>query len=431
MASQPTLQIDIEMPSKCVDVLYSTSRYKVLRGGRGSAKSWSIARYLVIKAAFGKLRILCTREMQNSIRDSVLKLLSDQIYDLKLEKYFIIQKDGIYGKYGSEFLFKGLKHNIAGIRSTEGIDICWVEEGECVSDESWMLLIPTLFRRPNCELLLSYNPETDGSATDLRFCKNIPPNCSWAEVNFEDNPFFPEGLKELQEYDKRVDPDKWEHVWHGKYKAYSDALIFKGKIRIEPFETPTEDVRFYYGSDFGFSNDPSCLVRCFIQGPNLYIDREAYGIGIEITDLHQFFSTVEGSDRWKITADSQRPDTISFLSQYFKAKNGVDYPGFDIQGAEKGPGSVEDGIQFLRGFENIIIHPDCKGSASDFSNYRWKTDRLTNEILPVPQSGSDHAPDAVRYALEVYIKGKMSVYDINYKKLAKGSLGDLLSGRNR
>ena len=431
MASQPTLTVNVEMPEKCARVLYSGGKYKILRGGRGSAKSWSIARYLIVKAAFSNLRILCTREMQNSIRDSVHRLLNDQIHELRLDKYFNVQKDGIYGRFGAEFLFKGLKHNIAGIRSTEGIDLCWVEEAEAVSDDSWLLLLPTLFRKPGCELVISYNPETDGSATDLRFCKSLPPCAESAEVNFEDNPWFPEGLRELQEYDKRIDPEKWEHVWHGKYKKYGDALVFKGKIRVEAFEPPPEDTQFYFGADFGFSNDPSCLIRCFIRDRNLYIDKEAYGVGVELTDLHQFFSSVEGADRWKIVADSQRPDTISFLSQYFKAANNVEYPGFNIQGAEKGKGSVEDGIQFLRGFESIIIHPDCKGSVGDFSNYRWKTDKITGEILPVPQSGSDHSPDAVRYALEKYIKGQLTVFDLNYQKIAKSDLGEMLAGRHR
>ncbi len=364
--------------------------------------------------------------MQNSIRDSVYKLLVDQIHELKLDDYFVVQKDGIYGIFGSEFLFKGLKHNISAIRSTEGIDICWVEEAELVSEDSWMLLIPTLFRKPDGELIVSYNPETDGSATDSRFCKNIPPNSAWAEANFEDNDWFPEGLRELQEYDKRVDFEKWEHVWQGKYKKYADALIFKGKIFVESFETPT-NARFYLGADFGYSNDPSVLVRCFIQDRKLFIDKEAYGVGVEITELHQFFSSVPGSDKWSIIGDSSRPDTISFLSQSFNSKNGTDYTGFSIQGADKGKGSVEDGIQFLRGFEQIVIHPDCKGTISDFSNYRWKQDKLTQEVLPVPQSGSDHSPDAVRYALEFFIKSKTSVFDINYQDVNKSPLMEMLN----
>ena len=134
----------IKFPEKAVPVIYGTARYKVLSGGRGSAKSWSFARYLALKTAFGKYRILCTREMQNSIRDSVHKLLVDQIHTLGLDKYFEIQKESITSIYGSQIIFKGLHHNITEIKSTEGIDICWVEEAEKVSDESWTVLIPTI-----------------------------------------------------------------------------------------------------------------------------------------------------------------------------------------------------------------------------------------------------------------------------------------------
>lgn len=414
----------LKIPWKCAWVLSQKKRYKLLHGGRGSAKSWSVARYLVIKAAFGNYRILCTREMQNSIRDSVYKLLVDQIHNLKLENYFAIQKDGIYGRFGSEFLFKGLKHNISGIRSTEGIDICWIEEAEMVSDDSWMLLIPTV-RKEDSEILITWNPETDGSATDFRFCKNLPPETAWAEVNFEDNPWFPEVLKKEMEYDKRIDFEKYEHVWLGKYKKYADALIFKGKILVEAFETPS-GMQLYYGCDFGFSNDPSVLVRMFIKDNKLFIDYEAYGVGVEITDLHQFFASVPDTNRWRITADSQRPDTISFLSQQHLAKNGTDYPGYDIIGAEKGKGSVEDGIQFLRGFEQIVIHPRCRGAIDNFSNYKWKQDRLTQEILPIPVDSSNHVPDACRYALERYIKSKTSVFDLSYADIEKSTLGEFL-----
>lgn len=419
----------LKIPWKCAWVLQQKKRYKILRGGRGSGKSWSIARYLVIKAAFGKYRILCCREMQNSIRDSVYKLLVDQIHELKLDDYFVVQKDGIYGRFGSEFFFKGLKHNISGIRSTEGIDIAWVEEAELVSDDSWMLLIPTV-RKADSEILISYNPEIDGSATDKRFCKNVPPNTAWADVNFEDNEFFPEVLKGEEQYDKRVDYEKWEHVWRGKYKKYADALIFKGKVRIEAFETPA-DVRFYYGGDFGYSIDPSVLVRMFIKDFKLFIDQEAYGVGVEISQLHKFYSTVSGSDRWRTTADSARPDTISFLSQYYKDKDGTEYPGYDIIGADKGKGSVEDGIEFLRSFEQIVIHPNCRGSIDNFSNYKWKQDSNTKAILSIPEKGSDHVPDACRYGLERFIKGKISVYDISYKQINEGTLGQFLSGGTR
>ena len=142
----------------------------------------------------------------------------------------------------------------------------------------------------------------------------------------------------------------------------------------------------------------------FIKDRKLYIDYEAYGHGVELMDLPQFFKTVPGSFEadWKIIADSARPDTINFLDQ----------KGFCIEGAEKGKGSVEDGIEFIRSFEEIIIHPRCRGTKDNFENYKWKQDKITGEILPIPAEGSDHAPDAVRYALEPYIKKKVTIFDV-------------------
>lgn len=402
--------MNVELPRKCNEVLGKKSRYKVLRGGRGSAKSWSVARYLVIKGGFGRYRILCTREMQNSIKDSVYKLLVDQITELKVGKNFEIYKDSIRSVYGSEFLFKGLRHNIAEIKSTEGIDICWVEEADKVSEESWTILIPTI-RKEESEIIVTFNPEDEKSSTYTRFIEkdgkpNQPDNCVSAEVNYEDNPWFPEVLRREMEYDKRVDFEKYEHVWRGKVKKYANALIFKGKIRIESFEAP-EGTQLFFGADFGFSVDPSVLGRMFIQDRKLFIEYEAYGVGIEIEELPAFYDTVPGSRKWKIVADSQRPDTISYLAQR----------GFHIVGAEKGKGSVEDGIEFIRSFEEIIIHPRCRGAIDNFTNYKWKQDRITQEILPIPAAGSDHWPDTARYALESYIKRKATIFDIDYSNI--------------
>jgi len=390
----------IELPEKIVPIIYGKARYKVLRGGRGSAKSWSIARYLVLKAAFGKFRILCTREMQNSIRDSVHKLLVDQILALELEKHFEIQKESITSIYGSQFIFKGLHHNISEIKSTEGIDICWVEEAEKVSDESWTILIPTI-RKENSEILISFNPEDEKSSTYVRFVKNPPPDCLYEEMTYLDNPWFPEVLRREMEYDKKVDYDKYEYVWLGKPRKYSQALIIPPKkIKIEEFEAP-EDTRFLFGADFGFSEDPTVLIRLFIQDKRLYIDYEAYGHGIELNELEAFFDTVPDSRRCKIIADSARPETINLLSS----------EGFNIVGAEKGKGSVIEGIQFIRSFEEIIIRPRCIHTRDNFENYKWKQDRITGEILNIPAKGSDHVPDAVRYALEPYIKKKICLAD--------------------
>lgn len=383
------------MPKKAKRVIGSKSRYKILEGGRGSAKSYSFADSLIIKTPREKLRVLCTREMQNSIRDSVHRLLVDRIDVLGYSPFFEIKRESIVAKTtGSEFLFKGLRHNISEIKSTEGIDICWVEEAEKVSENSWQVLIPTI-RKENSEIWVSFNPENEKSPVYQRFVVNTPPSAAVAHLTFKDNKMFPEVLRREMEYDKKVDYEKYLHVWEGKIKSYGEACIFANKYRVEAFETPS-DTQFLFGADWGFSNDPTVLGRMFIKKNKLFIDHEFYAIGIEINELERAFETVPQSRKWKIVADSNRPDTISHL----RGK------GFNIIGAKKGKGSVEDGIQFLRGFEEIIIHPRCRGATDNFANYKWKQDRITQEILPIPADGSDHWPDSARYALEDYMKAK-------------------------
>lgn len=402
----------VPIPSKCIPFFgkeggaWRGSRYKVLRGGRGGAKSWTFARILASRSAYEPLRILCTREMQNSIADSVHRLLRDQIYSLGLSGRFDITQNSIRSSARSEFIFKGLRHNINEIKSLEGIDICWVEEAEKVSNDSWNILIPTI-RKDNSEIWVSYNPEDEHSSTNTRFYLNPPPDCLTLDMNWRDlGTFFPEVLRREMEYDRRVDPEKYEHIWEGKYKRYAEALIMRGKFKIEPFETP-DKVHLMFGADFGFSVDPTVLLRCFIQGNKLFIDYEAYGHGVEIDQLEAFFLTVpesrreKGGPKWQIRADSERPDTIAYLKRR----------GFNIIGATKGPGSVEDGIQFLRSFEEVIIHPRCKGTIGDYQNWKWKTDKITGQVLPIPLEASDHAPDSTRYALEPYIKKKTTIYD--------------------
>jgi phage terminase large subunit len=207
------------------------------------------------------------------------------------------------------------------------------------------------------------------------------------------------------EYDKRVDYEKYEFVWLGKPKRYAQALIFKGKFTVQDFDDPPEDygkTQFYYGVDFGFSEDPTILIRAFLKDNKMFITHEAYGHGVEINELPILFDTVPGVRKWKIWGDSSRPETISYLKNQ----------GFNIEGTEKGKGSVEDGIQFLRSFEQIVIHPRCKHTYDDFNAYKWKQDKITNEILPIPVDASNHACDAARYSIEPYIKRHVTIFDV-------------------
>lgn len=225
----------IEFPAKIAFLLSEKHRYKVLYGGRGGAKSWGIVRALVIKAAQTKMRILCAREIQNSIRDSVHKLISDQIQSMGLSAHFEIQKDTIKGINGSEFLFKGLRMNVQEIKSTEGIDVCWVEEAQTVSKQSWDVLIPTI-RKDGSEIWISFNPELDTDVTYKRFVLNPPSNAKVVKINWQDNPWFPKELVYEKDDLKLRDPDAYLTVWEGHCRQVLDGAIYTNEIRLATSE---------------------------------------------------------------------------------------------------------------------------------------------------------------------------------------------------
>lgn len=380
--------------------LFKAIRYKVFHGGRGGAKSWGIARALVIMAASKRLRILCTREVQNSIKDSVHKLLKDQIEMLGLNPWFRITNETITSACGSEFLFKGLRFDPLGIKSTEGVDICWVEEAQSVSTDSWDILIPTI-RKEGSEIWVSFNPGEEKDPTYQRFVVNPPDDSITVEVNYYDNPYLPETLRKEMEYCKRVDYEAYEHVWLGKPKSISEAVIFKQRYRVEAFPDDLwqQADRLFFGADFGFANDPSTLIRMFMLGTRLYIEYEAYGVGVELDEMAQFYDSIPEVRRWPIKADNARPETISHIGRQ----------GFSIDAAAKWKGSVEDGITYLKGFEEIIIHERCKHTADEFRLYSYKVDKKTNEILPVIVDAHNHCIDAIRYGLDGYITSSDSL----------------------
>lgn len=377
--------------------LFSPFRYKVFYGGRGSAKSWAFARAIIVKSLEKKLRILCARELQVSISDSVHKLLSDQISNMGFSSYFNVLQKSIFSVNGSEFIFKGLRHNAVEIKSLEGVDICWVEEGQSVSKQSWDILIPTV-RKDGSEIWVSFNPDLETDETYKRFVINKPDNALLQKINFDSNPFFPEVLREEMEHCKRVDHEAYLNIWLGECRKYSDAQIFKGKFEVCDFETPN-NVKFFFGADWGFAKDPSTLIRCYVLNDCLYIDRELYAVGVELDQLPAFYRAMPNIEHSKILADNSRPETINFMKK----------KGFWIDGAKKWGGSVMDGVAILKGFDKIYIHERCKHTADEFRFYSYKVDRLSNEILPVIEDKFNHCIDAVRYALDGYIRGKRAM----------------------
>lgn len=403
-------------------------RHRAFWGGRGGAKSRSIAQALVLRAATGVERILCTREFQNSIRDSAKKIIDDVINREGLgvfgTGFFVSTEREIKGINGSLFTFMGLSGKADTIKSLEGYTLAWVEEAATVSQASIDSLIPTI-RQEGSEIWWSWNPRYEDDAVDAMFRgpDGPPPGTILVECHAEDNPWFPNVLRRDMEYDRGRDPDKYAHIWRGQYQQNSEAKVFRN-FKILPFETPPDAV-LRFGADWGFSIDPTVLVRCFIgrwegkpgtdtaravadpDGRVLFIDREAYEVGCEIDHTPALFAGddtgslkprwknpdrqvgIEGANRWEIVADSARPETISYMKNR----------GFNITPAIKGPGSLEDGVEFLKSFD-IVVHPDCVHVADELTLYRYKIDKKTGKVLPVLADKDNHTIDAVRYALE-------------------------------
>lgn len=247
-----------EFPEKLA-CLFEKSRYKVLYGGRGGAKSWGVARALLILAAKDPLRVLCAREFQTSLKDSVHKLLCDQIQALGLETFYDVTQATIRGKNGSEFNFVGLKNNVANVKSYEGVDICWVEEAQTVSRSSWNTLGPTI-RKQDSEIWITFNPELETDETFQRFVVHAPDNAIVQKINWSDNPWFPNTLREEKDQLKARDLQAYNNVWEGLCRVTVDGAIFAeqmqqaefdGRITKVPFD-PTKPVHAVF--DLGWAD---------------------------------------------------------------------------------------------------------------------------------------------------------------------------------
>lgn len=338
-------------------------------------------------------RVLCCREIQRSIRDSVKRLLDDKISALGLDRFYTSTDAEIRGQNGSLFIFAGLKSNPDKVKSTEGVDIAWVEEAHMVSQRSLDILTPTV-RSEGSEIWCSWNPNQPTDPVDVMFRGKEPrPDSIVREVSYEDNPWFPEVLRTDMEYDRRTDPDKAAHIWDGAYWYRTNARVFNNwRVGSEAeFDIP-EGTTFRFGSDWGFAEDPTVIVRTWLVSRKLYIDYEAYKIGCEIDHTPALFKSVPNVDQgWPIIADSARPETISYLRRHGLPS---------LKAAKKGKNSVIEGVRFLQSLEEIIIHPRCRHTIDEFRLYSYKIDPLTDAVLPVLEDKKNHCIDSVRYAYE-------------------------------
>jgi len=375
--------------------LLHPARYKGGHGGRGSGKSHFFAEMLIEEHIRERMDSVCLREIQKSLKFSVKKLLETKIEAMNAGAYFEVQDAVIKAKNGGICMFQGMQdHTNDSIKSLEGFKRAWFEEAQTATQRSLDLLRPTL-RAPGSELWFSWNPRFATDPVDVLLRgENPPPGAVVVESNYMDNPWCPQELLDEMAYDRARDPEKYRHIWLGQYETNSEARVFKN-WKVEEFERPAGTVH-RLGADWGFSVDPSVLVRCDIEGRRLYVDYEAYMVGCEIDQLPDLFDRVPDSRKWFITADSARPETISYMRRHGFPK---------INPAQKGAKSVEEGIEFLKSYD-IIVHPRCVHTIDELTLYRYKTDPLTGLVLPLLEDKKNHVIDSLRYACEAARKAK-------------------------
>ena len=392
MSSQTIAQF----PSK-LDFLFENHRYKVAYGGRGSGKSWGFARALLLQAANKPLRVLCAREVQRSIKNSVHQLLSDQIQSLGLGQFYEVLESEIRGLNGSLFVFTGLATNTAeSIKSYEGIDRVWCEEAQTISRKSWDILIPTI-RKPESEIWVSFNPGLDTDDTYLRYCVNPPENAKVVKLNYMDNPWFSEVLEIERQHSEKTNPD-YENIWLGDCKAAVDGAIYSNEIReaqegnritTVPYDPM---MKVHVVMDLGW-NDSMSVILCQKGISDLRI------IGY-IEDDHRTLDSYSAqlknlSYNWGtmfLPHDGQSKDFKHGIS----AEDIMKKLGWDIRIVPKA--DIESGIKLARmNFHRIYFDKSAQRLVECLKNYRRSINSATNEPGAPLHDEYSHGADAFRY----------------------------------
>lgn len=376
------------------------ARYRILYGGRGGSKSWNVARALLLKAGKNPLRILCAREFQTSIRDSVHKLLSDQIVTLGLESFYEITQNSIRGINGSEFSFVGLKNNVANVKSYEGVDICWVEEAQTVSALSWNILIPTI-RKEKSEIWITFNPELESDETYQRFVLNPPENSVVQKINWSDNPWFPETLKLEKDALQARDIEAYNTVWEGICRQTVDGAIFakeiqmaelQGRITKVPYDA-TKPVHAIF--DLGWSDATAIWFLQFI------------GMETRLIKYAEFTQTTMSNILAKMQSFGYVYDTLwlphdaenkTLAAAGMSIEEIVRNSGYKTRIIGKTP--IVDSINAARTiFPNCYFdRVNCDEGLKCLRHYRYEVDPDTKQFSKTPLHDQySHGADAFRY----------------------------------
>lgn len=393
------MSVELEIADKLSELLAPPARYKVAYGGRGSGKSWAFARMLLAKGTQQPLKILCARELQVSIAESVHALLAGQVHELGLQGFYQVQQSSIFAPNGTQFIFAGIRNNPDKIKSMEGLDIAWVEEARNVSKTSWEILIPTV-RKPNSEIWVSFNPELEEDETYRRFVKSPPTSALTVEVNHSDNPWFPEVLQLEMADLKARDYDEYLTVWEGKCRQFLDGAVYMKELRQATLEnritrvplTPNAPVHTFW--DLGHRDHTSIWFAQFTQGEYHIIDfyqnfGEQIGHYLEVLQSKRY---LYGLHWLPHDAAAENLRGISIEKQVRQV-----YPN-GVRVLERL--DVTQGINAARRvFPLCFFDADrCAEGLAALKRYRYDYDADTRERskLPLHDSNSD-AADAFRY----------------------------------
>ena len=390
-----------ELPEWAREFALSDSRYKVAWGGRAAGRSWTFGALMLLRASEQRTICLCARETQESISDSVHRVLANTVDRLGLPGWDVQQYKLVHAN-GSEITFCGIRTDPAKIKSTEGVDICWVEEAEAVSENSWAYLTPTI-RKSGSQIWVTFNTRFETDPTYKRFVISPPQGALIRKVSFRDNPWHNAEMESERRHMLQTDPDAYACIWEGEPARSTLAQVLSGKVSVRTFEAKDTWDGPYYGIDWGFATDPTAANRCWIHNDALWIDYEAHGVrgdesnDSEIDALPGLLMKVPGMENHVARADCSRPETISYVKRHGFPK---------IQACRKWPKSVEDGVARLRGFSEIVIHPRCEHTILETRLYSHKVDKLSGDVLPEILDKHNHHMDALRYAIQPLLYGE-------------------------
>ncbi|MFM7527940.1 MAG: PBSX family phage terminase large subunit [Nodosilinea sp.] len=303
---------------------------------------------------------------------------------------------------GIETIFKGLRHNISSIKSISGITHCWVEEAQTISQKSWNDLVPSI-RANGSEIWVTFNPYQKTDPIYQAFITSpgqLGGETYIQRINWDLNPYFPAELDAERLAMQSTDPDLYDHIWEGECLENSESQVLHGKWLVDEF-TPGADWQGpYYGADWGFAADPTAALKCWIHGNRIYVEHESYAHRLELDQTAQrWIQDVTGIEAHIVRVDNSRPESISHVS-----RRGIPR----LTAVRKWPGSVEDGISYLRSYDKIIVHPRCSHFSTEARLYSYKVDKLSGDILPQLVDAHNHLIDALRYALSPMIQHRPS-----------------------